>query len=92
MNKIKERWNQRTTLEKIVWCIGMGCSVSVVVLALLALFDVWPNAGYAYMPLCAVLMLIQAFENRKKDKFVLFISLGTAVFITIVWLLTLFKW
>ena len=92
MNKIKERWNQRTTSEKIVWIIGMVCSVSVVVLAMLSLLRVWPGAAYAYMPLCVVVMLVQAFENRKKDKTVLFISLGTAVFIAAVWLFVLFGW
>ena len=92
MNKIKEQWQQRTPFEKILWVVGMVCSVSVVVLALLALFNVWPNAGYAYMPLCVVMMLIQAFENRKKSKVVLFTSLGTAFFIAAVWLFVLFGW
>ena len=90
MNKLKEQWQQRSVLEKAVWIIGMLCAVSVVVMALLALFDVWPNAGYAYMPLCVVLMLVQAFENRKKSKTVLIFSLGTALFIAAVWLFVLF--
>ena len=90
MNKIKEQWQQRTALEKIAWIVGMVCAVGVLILAMLALFNVWPNAGYAYMPLCVVLMLVQAFENRKKSKVVLYSSLGTAIFIAAVWLFVLF--
>lgn len=92
MSTIKERWNQRTLFEKIIWITGMVCSITIITLALLALFDIWPNAGYAYMPLCVVLMLIQAYENRKKSKAVLFTSLGTALFIAAVWLFVLFVW
>lgn len=92
MSNRKEQWQQRTAFEKILWIIGIICSISVIVLALLGIFKIWPNAGYAYMPLCVVLMLIQAYENRKKSKTVLFTSLGTALFIAAMWLFVLIGW
>lgn len=90
MSKLKENWSKMLWYEKTLFIIGMATAVSVVILALLQLFGVWKDAGYVYMPLMAVNMLVQAFENRKRSKGVMFLSLGVAAFITVVWVLVLF--
>ena len=76
--------------EKLVLVIGMLCSVSVIVLACLQLFQIWESAATIYMPLTAVLMLVQAFENRKKSRPLAIFSLCVAGFISVVCLLIFF--
>lgn len=91
MSKFKESWQQRTALEKVLLVVRIVCAVAIIVLALLSLLQIWIGAALIYMPLSAVLMLLQAYENRKNDKTVLFVSLGTAVFILGVWLFLLLR-
>ena len=90
MNKMKERWSQKLWYEKLVFIIGMFCSASVIVLACLQIFSIWKNAAYVYMPLSALLMLVQVFENRKKSRGVVIVSLCAAAIISICWILIAF--
>ncbi len=90
MSKLKENWSKKLWYEKSIFIVGMLCSVSVIVLACLQLFNVWENAGNVYMPLTALLMLVQALENRKKSRGLVILSLCAAVFIFMVWILVLF--
>lgn len=90
MSKLKENWSKMLWYEKIIFTIGLVTAGSVVILALLQLFGVWKDAGYVYMPLMAVNMLVQAFKNRKRSKGVMFLSLGVAAFVTVVWILVRF--
>lgn len=90
MGKLKENWNNKLWYEKIIFVIGMVCSVGAIVLAILQLCNVWEDSAYVYIPMMAVLMLVQAFDNRKKSRDLVILSLGVAVFISIVWFLILF--
>ena len=90
MSRLKENWSKMLWYEKIIFIIGMASAGSVVILALLQLFGVWKDAAYVYMPFMAVTMLVQAFQNRKQSKSIMFLSLGVAAFITMVWVLVLF--
>jgi len=90
MRKFRERWQQKLWFEKLVFFIGITCSVSVIILAVLQLLDVWDDAGFVYTPLTALLMLVQAFENRKQQRGLMIFSLITAAFLIFVWLLILF--
>lgn len=90
MGKLKDNWNKKLWYEKIVFVIGMVTAVSVILLALLQLFNVWENSGYVYMPMSALLMLVQAFDNRKRSRKLMISSLCVAAFIGIVWILVLF--
>ena len=90
MSKIKEEWTRKLWYEKVIFVIGMMTAVTVVVLALLQLFNVWEDAAYLYMPMMAVLMLVQAFDNRKKSRGLVILSLSVAAFIGLVWILLLF--
>ena len=87
MGKIRENWEQQLWYEKIIFIVGMLCAVSTIVLALLSLLDIWEDAGYVYIPLLAVLMLVQAFENRRRSRGLVILNLCVAAFISIVWIL-----
>ena len=54
-------------------------SVSVVVLALLQLTDVWPNAIYLYEPLIGAVLLVQAAQNWNKSRPIAWFSLIVAI-------------
>ena len=90
MNKLQENWSQKLWYEKIIFILGMVAALSVIILALLQLFGLWKDSAYWYMPMMAVTMLVQAFDNRKRSKGVMFLSLGVAAFIAAVWVLILF--
>ena len=72
-----------TTLHKVVWAISIISSLSVVVLAILQIFDIWNQAGNVYMPLMGVTMLCQAYMQWNNSRKVSYFSIGTAVFIFI---------
>lgn len=90
MGKLKENWNNKLWYEKIIFVIGMVCSVGVIVLAILKLCNVWEDSAYVYMPMMVAVLLMQAFENRKRSRGLMFFSLGVAAFISIVWIWVLF--
>ena len=72
-----------TTLHKVVLAISIISSLSVVVLAILQIFDIWNQAGNVYMPLMGVTMLCQAYMQWNNSRKVSYFSIGTAVFIFI---------
>ena len=90
MSTLKENWSTKLWYERIIFVAGLLSSVAVVVLAVLQLCNICPNAAYAYLPLMAVTMLSQAYENRKRSKFVAYSSVGTAAFLLAVWALVAF--
>lgn len=72
-------WTERSLPMKILTVIGLIASVSVMILAVLQLAGVWEQAAYAYEPLVGVAMLVQAAENRKKNRGVACLSLIAAI-------------
>lgn len=72
-----------TTLHKVVLAISIISSLSVVVLAILQIFDIWNQAGNVYMPLMGVTMLCQAYMQWNNSRKLSYFSIGTAVFIFI---------
>ena len=79
MNKIK--WKDAPLLHKVVTVISVLASLSVVVLAVLRIFDVWAQAINVFMPLMGVTMLCQAYMQWDTSRKVAYFSIGTAVFI-----------
>ena len=81
MNKIK--WKDAPLLHKVVTIISILASLSVVVLAVLQMFDVWDQAINVFMPLMGVTMLGQSYMQWNNSRKVAYFSIGTAVFIFI---------
>lgn len=81
MGKIWDNWSGKRTNEKVLSIIGIICSIAVIVLATMSLCDIWEDADFVYMPLMGVIMLIQAIQNRNKDRSVVIISLLAVVII-----------
>lgn len=84
MRAIKEKWNEKQTEEKALHITVIICSISIIILACMQIFDIWENAIYVFEPLVGILMLIQAIQNWKKNKVVSLVALGAAIFIFLV--------
>ncbi len=77
----KASWKDAPLSHKVVTIISVFASLSVVVLAVLQIFDVWDQAINVYMPLMGVMMLCQAYIQWNNSRKVAYFSIGTAVFI-----------
>ena len=80
---MKTKWKDAHLLHKIVTIISILASISVVVLAVLQIFDVWNQAINVFMPLMGVTMLCQSYMQWNNSRKVAYFSIGTAVFIFI---------
>ena len=90
MENTKPRWQQESPFEKFLTITSITCSIAVSVLALLQLLGVWNNAVRIYMPLTALVMLIQAKELWNKSRTAAIVNLCAAIFIAIICILILF--
>lgn len=77
-------WSEKQRNEKIMFALRLLCSISIIVLAVMQILDIWNKAIYIFEPLLGVLMLIQTIENWKKNRKVAIISLLAAIFIFLV--------
>ena len=80
---MKIKWKEAPLLHKVVTIISILASLSVVVLAVLQIFDVWDQAINVFMPLMGVTMLCQSYMQWNNSRKVAYFSIGTAVFIFI---------
>ena len=80
---MKSKWKDAPLLHKLVTVVCILASISVVVLAVLQIFDVWNQAINIFMPLMGVTMLCQAYMQWNTSRKVAYFSMGTAVFIFI---------
>lgn len=87
--KLKD-WNKKATFSKILTILGLIISITVIVLALMQIFNVWDKAINVFEPLLGVLMLIQAIENWKTNRSTAYFSLFVAIFMFIVSIIILF--
>ena len=77
----KTRWKDTPLLHKVVTIISVLGSLSVVVLAVLQMFNVWDQAINVFMPLMGVTMLCQSYMQWSNSRKVAYFSIGTAAFI-----------
>ena len=77
------KWKEAPLLHRIVTIISVLASLSVVVLAVLQMFDIWEQAINVFMPLMGITMLCQSYMQWNNSRKVAYISIGTAAFIFI---------
>ena len=80
---MKIKWKEAPLLHKVVTIVSILASLSVVVLAVLQIFDVWDQAIDVFMPLMGVTMLCQSYMQWNNSRKVAYFSIGTAAFIFI---------
>lgn len=87
--KLKD-WNKKTIPFKILTIFGLIISVTIIVLALMQIFNIWDKAINVFEPLLGVLMIIQTIENWKTNRLIAYFSLFVAIFIFLVAIIILF--
>ena len=87
---MKNKWEDASLLYKVVTIISVIASLSVVVLAVLQMFDIWDQAINVFMPLMGVTMLCQAYIQWNNSRKLAYFSIGTAAFIFICSILIFF--
>ena len=80
---MKTNRKDTSLLHKVVTVISVLASLSVVVLAVLQIFDVWDQAINIFMPLMGVTLICQSYIQWNGSRKVAYFSIGTAVFIFI---------
>ena len=80
---MKTKWKDEPLSHKLVTAISVFASLSVVVLAVLQILEVWERAIHVFMPLMGVTMLCQGYIQWNNSRKVAYFSIGTAVFIFI---------
>ena len=78
---MKTKWKDTALLHKVVTVVSILASLSVIVLAVVQLLDVWDQAINVYVPLMGVVLLCQAYTQWKTSRKVAYFSIGSAVFI-----------
>lgn len=80
---MKSKWEDVPMSQKIVTILTILVSLSVVVLAVLQMFDIWNQAINICVPLMGITMLCQAYIQWNTNRKVAYFSIGTAVFVFI---------
>ena len=79
MGKVRDKWSQKQTDEKVLSVIGSICSISIIILACMQILGFWRTVTNVFEPLLGVLMLIQTIQDWKKNKVVAKLSLYAAL-------------
>ena len=79
--KMNATCNQKQRNEKILTVLGLICSISIIIFAVLQILDIWNRTIDLIEILLGVLMLIQTIQNWKRNRKVALISLAAAIFI-----------
>ena len=78
---MKTKWKDAPLLHKIVTAISIIVALSVVVLAILQIFDIWTQAINLCVPLMGVNLLCQTYIQWDTSRKSAYFSLGCAVFL-----------
>ncbi len=80
---MKTQWKDAPLLHKVVTVISILASLSVIVLAVLQMLDIWDQAINIYVPLMGITLLCQAYMQWNTSRKVAYFSIGSAAFIFI---------
>lgn len=78
---MKTRWKDVPLTHKVVSGVSIIVALSVVVLAILQIFDVWTQAINLCVPLMGVNLLCQTYIQWNTSRKTAYFSLGCAVFV-----------
>lgn len=68
MGKVRGRWSQKQTDEKVLSVISCICSIGMIIFVCTQILGVWKTGADLFVPLLGVSMLIQIIQNWKKNK------------------------
>ena len=80
---MKTKWKDTPLAQKIVTVLSIIVAISVIVLAILQILDIWTQAINLCIPLMGVNLLCQAYIQWNTSRKVAYFSIGTAIFVFI---------
>ena len=78
---MKTKWKDAPLTHKIVTVVSIIVALSVVVLAILQMFDIWTQAINLCVPLMGVNLLCQTYIQWNTSRKSAYFSLGCAAFV-----------
>ena len=78
---MKTKWKDTPLIHKIVTVVSIIVALSVIVLAILQMFDIWTQAINLCVPLMGVNLLCQTYIQWNTSRKTAYFSLGCAVFV-----------
>ena len=78
---MKTKWKDSSLTHKIVTVVSIIVALSVIVLAILQMFDVWTQAINLCVPLMGINLLCQTYTQWNTSRKTAYFSLGCAVFV-----------
>ena len=78
---MKTKWKDAPLTHKIVTAVSIIVALSVVVLAILQMFDIWTQAINLCVPLMGVNLLCQTYIQWNTSRKSAYFSLGCAAFV-----------
>lgn len=87
---MKSGWKEASAWKRIVTIVSILASLSVIVLGVLQILNIWNLAVNISVPLMGLVMLCQAYIQWNASRKVAYFSLGTAGFIFICAIVVLF--
>ena len=78
---MKTKWKNAPLTHKIVTVVSIIVALSVIVLAILQMFDIWTQAINLCVPLMGVNLLCQTYIQWSTSRKSAYFSLGCAVFV-----------
>lgn len=78
---MKTKWKDAPLIYKIVTVVSIIVALSVIVLAILQMFDIWTQAINLCVPLMGVNLLCQTYIQWNTSRKTAYFSLGCAAFV-----------
>ena len=78
---MKTKWKDAPLIHKIVTVVSIIVALSVIVLAILQMFDIWTQAINLCVPLMGVNLLCQTYIQWNTSRKTAYFRLGCAVFV-----------
>ena len=78
---MKTKWKDTPLTHKIVTVVSIIVALSVIVLAILQMFDIWTQAINLCIPLMGVNLLCQTYIQWNTSRKTAYFSLGCAAFV-----------
>lgn len=80
---MKTKWKDQPILHKIASIFSIAVSIAIIVLAIIQLFGLWSDAGYVYVPLMGINLLLQAYAQWKTNRKIAIFTLCSAIFVLV---------
>lgn len=87
---MRKIWSETSLSQKIVAIISVIAGLSVLVLAMLQIFNVWSQAIHIFVPLMGVINFCLAYLQWNTNRKTAYVNICTAVFILVCAVVVLF--